>query len=69
MFQRPQLVGGGEWWYAMMQPEIFVEQAIDDHETLSEWKQQTKGKRFVFESEPGIPFKDINGLKIKASKS
>jgi hypothetical protein len=38
MFQRPLLVSGGEWWYAMMQPEIFVEQAIDDPEKLSEWK-------------------------------
>ncbi len=38
MFQRPHLVGGGEWWYAMMKPEIFVEQEIDAPGRLSEWK-------------------------------
>lgn len=38
MFERPRAVSGGEWWYAFMQPEIFVEREIDSPENLEEWK-------------------------------
>ena len=48
MFQRPPLVAGGEWWYAMMQPEIFVEQAIDAPGKFSEWKLHIFNGKLVF---------------------
>lgn len=48
MFQRPKLVGGGEWWYAVMQPEVFVEQAIDAPGKFAEWKLHIFNGKLVY---------------------
>lgn len=48
MFQPPAMVSGGEWWYATMQPEIFVEDVIDVPENISEWKFQIYNGRCQF---------------------
>ncbi len=38
MFQPPQVVSGGEWWYATIKPEVFVEETIGVDDPFTEWK-------------------------------
>ncbi len=44
-----RIVGGGEWWYAKMKPEIFLERAIASEGTpLEEWKLHVMNGRCTY---------------------